>query len=71
MMTDEEVMLSSNFSADISFEQHLKPLDIFAYDEKREEEEYYSLLTKAVYSLPQNVSFFSKERLSDQQYLHR
>jgi len=71
LMTNDEVMLTSNFNENISFEKHFKPLDIFGYNGKRGEEEYYSLLTKTVYGLPQHVSFFSKERLSDLKYLQQ
>jgi len=71
LLTNDQMMLSSNFNENISFEKHFKPLDIFGYNERRGEEEYYSLLTKTVYGLPQNVSFFSKERLSDPKYLQQ
>ena len=46
-------------------------MDIFGYHNRRGDEEYYSLLTKTVYRLPQHVSFFSKEKLSDPKYLQQ
>ncbi len=71
LMTDDQVMMSSNFNENISFEKHIKPLDIFDYHGRRGEEEYYPLLTKTVYGLPQHVSYFSEQRLSDPQYLQQ
>ena len=71
LISDEQQILSSNFDEKLSFERHFKPLDVFTYDQHKGEDQYYSLLTKTVYGLPQHVTFFSKERLSDPRYLKK
>lgn len=53
----------------IDFDTHMLPLDIHGYYANRGEEEYYTLLTKTVYGLNQDISYFTKERLSDEKYL--
>ena len=47
------------------------PLDVFDYYDNRGEEEYYALLTKTVYGLNRDVSFFTEKRLSDVNYLQK
>lgn len=54
-----------------SFNEHAKPLDLFNYWEKKKEENYSVLMTKVAYVLDQPVHFFSKERLSDLQYIQQ
>ena len=53
----------------IDFDAHMLPLDIHGYFDNRGEEEYYTLLTKTVYGLKQDISYFTEERLSDEKYL--
>ena len=58
-----------DLNAPLAFEQEALPLDIFNYYENRGEEEYYTLLTKNVYGLNQDISFFTSSKLSDESYL--
>ena len=52
-----------------SFSEHAKPLDLYNYWDKRNDEQYHILLTKVGYVLDKPVDFFSKERLSDPEYI--
>ncbi|MFY0624661.1 MAG: hypothetical protein JXR07_00075 [Reichenbachiella sp.] len=52
-----------------SFKEHAKPLDLFDYWEKRENEEYEILFTKTAYTLDESASYFHKHRLADPKYL--
>lgn len=71
LLDKDHNLLNGSFESEIGFESHLLPLDIFDYYQNRGEEEYYSLLTKTVYGLNQDVSYFTEERLSDEDYLQK
>jgi len=69
LLDTEKNAVNCDFNCDIKFKEQILPLDMYNYYGKRGEEEYFTLLTKTVYSLDQDVLFFSKERLSDIEYL--
>ena len=51
------------------FSKHAKPLDLFDYWGAKGEENYDILFTKTAYLLNQSIDFFSKNRLSDLEYI--
>lgn len=70
VLLEKDGSLDPQYSnADIDFESHILPLDVYEYYNKREDEEYFTLLTKTTYGFNQDVSYFTAERLSDEYYL--
>ncbi|MEH0153899.1 hypothetical protein V6R21_07105 [Limibacter armeniacum] len=53
----------------ISFQKDIRPLDYLNYWDKKQDERYYVLLTKAAYIVNTPVSFFTEKRLSDVNYI--
>jgi len=71
-LIDKEMEVAeTSYKCDVDFQEHMLPLDIYDYYSKRQEESYYTLLTKTVYGFDQEVSFFSPERLSSVEYLKK
>lgn len=69
LLDADHVLVDSKKNTKISFRNQILPLDIYQVYKNKGEEEYYSLLTKTVYSLPQDISFFTSQRLADVNYL--
>lgn len=57
------------FNSEIDFKDQMLPIDIHQYYENKGDEEYYTLLTKTIYGIKQDVSYFTEERLSSIDYL--
>ena len=69
LLDEDHELVDCKNNNSISFSNQILPLDIYQVYENKDEDEYYSLLTKTVYGLPQDISFFTSERLCDVQYL--
>lgn len=62
---EEAMVKDSSFN----FSVHAKPLDIYKYWDRKEDELYDVLFTKVAYVLDQPQDFFTEERLSDPDYI--
>ena len=71
LLDKDQSTLSSDFNGTVDFTEDILPLDILEYYNKKEDEEYYTLLTKTVYGLNKDVGYFSRDRLSNVDYLQR
>ena len=69
LMDSEQKLVSCSANNALDLIDQILPLDIHCYYEDKREEEYYTLLTKTVYGINKNISFFTKERLSHISYL--
>ena len=69
LLAKDKSPVRCDFNGDINFHNQVLPMDIYNYYENRGDEEYYTLLTKTTYGLPQDISFFTSERLSNEHYL--
>ena len=71
LLDKDMVSMGCDQNGAIDFEDQILPLDILSYYENKQDEDYYTLLTKTVYSIDQDVTFFTKDRLSDINYLQK
>lgn len=71
LLDKDMVSMRCEHNGAIDFQNHVSPLDIHKYYEKRGDENYYTLVTKTAYEIDQDVTFFSKDRLSDLDYLRQ
>ena len=58
-----------NYNNKVDFKDQMLPIDIHQYYKNKGDEEYYTLLTKTIYGINQDVSYFTEERLSSIDYL--
>lgn len=69
LLDADHALVDSKNNTKVSFRTQILPLDIYQVYKNRGEDQYYSLLTKTVYALPQDISFFTSQRLCDENYL--
>ena len=69
LLDKDQSTISCDFNGEVDFKKDILPLDILGYFDEKGEEKYYTLLTKTVYGFDRDVSFFSRDRLSDVEYL--
>lgn len=71
LLDQDHVLYKSENNSEVDFQQQILPMDILQQYNRRGDDEYYILLTKIVYMLPADISFFSEKRLSDLSYLQQ
>ncbi|GAA4820174.1 hypothetical protein [Algivirga pacifica] len=70
-LLDKSLRPMEDGGTSLSFQESIQPLDCFDYWNRRKEQRYYVLLTKAAFSLNKPITAFNQESLTDVGYIQQ